>query len=186
MKLQVFMSQLGGVVNSVVFKFMNFCQVKCLILLNIFVLVIDDSIVNFFNLQFNGLNVIEQMDLCFFCNIFLDWLFVMFEFCNNIDVMVVLVFDGIMMDVDDYQVNGNGVVVIGLKICWLKDYIVFVIVEDFNYDFDFSVLLINVVDGLNKISVINIFFYFIEDQVMEFFVSFGKFKLFVFVKDNGI
>ncbi|KAK4674137.1 hypothetical protein QC763_117810 [Podospora pseudopauciseta] len=184
-KLQAFMSQPGGAVNSAALKPTNSRQAKRLILSNIPASATDDSIVNFFNLQLNGLNVIEQTDPCLLCNISPDRSFAMLEFRNNTDATVALALDGITMDADDHQANGNGAAATGLKIRRPKDYIVPAIVEDPNYDPDSSVPSTNVVDGPNKISVTNIPPYLTEDQVMELLVSFGKLKSFVFVKDNG-
>ncbi|KAK4181185.1 putative splicing factor U2AF 50 kDa subunit [Triangularia setosa] len=184
-KLQAFMSQPGGAVNSAALKPTNSRQAKRLILSNIPPSATEESIVNFFNLQLNGLNVIEQTDPCLLCNISPDRTFAMLEFRNNTDATVALALDGITTDADDHHANGNGASAAGLKIRRPKDYIVPAIVEDPNYDPDSNVPSTNVVDGPNKISVTNIPPYLTEDQVMELLVSFGKLKSFVFVKDNG-
>lgn len=78
-------------------------------------------------------------------------------------------------------VNGLGS---GFSICRLKDYVVFVIIEDVVYDFD--VVLNVVLDIVNKFCILNILFFFIEDQVIELLVVFGKFKSFILVKDCSI
>ncbi|GAB1311425.1 hypothetical protein MFIFM68171_01635 [Madurella fahalii] len=166
-KLQAFMNQPGGAVNSAALKPTNSRQSKRLIVSNLPASATEESMVNFFNLQLNGLNVIENPDPCLLCQIAPDRTFAMLEFRNSTDATVALAFDGVMMETDDSNgANGD-------------------VVEDPNYDPDSDVPSSVVVDSPNKISVTNIPTYLTDDQVMELLVSFGKLKSFVLVKDNG-
>jgi len=183
-KLQAFMSQ-GGGANSAALKPTNSRQAKRLVVRNLPPSATEESLVNFFNLQLNGLNVIETTDPCLQAHIAPDRLFAMLEFRNSSEATVALAFDGISMDADDAGANGAEAVHGGLQITRPKDYIVPAVVEDPNYDPDSDVPSSVVIDSPNKISVANIPPYLNEDQVMELLVSFGKLKSFVLVKDNG-
>ncbi|KAL2263698.1 hypothetical protein VTK26DRAFT_5554 [Humicola hyalothermophila] len=185
-KLQAFMNQPGGSVNSAALRPTNSRQAKRLIVSNLPASATEESLVNFFNLQLNGLNVIETPDPCLQCHIAPDRSFAMLEFRNNTDATVALAFDGITMEADDeHAANGNGAAPQGLHIRRPKDYIVPAVVEDPNYDPDSEVPSSVVIDSPNKISLANLPPYLTEDQVMELLVSFGKLKSFVLVKDNG-
>ncbi|KAJ4290119.1 hypothetical protein N0V88_006626 [Collariella sp. IMI 366227] len=185
-KLQAFMNQPGGAVNSAALKPSNSRQSKRLILSNLPPSATDDSVINFFNLQLNGLNVIENADPCLLCHIAPERAFAMVEFRNSTDATVALALDGISMEADDAQAaNGNGTAPAGLQIRRPRDYIVPAVVEDPNYDPDSDVPSSVVLDSPNKISVTNLPLYLTEDQVMELLVSFGKLKSFILVKDNS-
>jgi splicing factor U2AF subunit len=185
-KLQAFMNQPGGAVNSAALKPSNSRQSKRLIISNLSESATDESLTNFFNLQLNGLNVIETADPCLQAQIAADRAFAMVEFRNNTDATVALALDGISMEADDvHAANGNGAAPQGLHIRRPKDYIVPAVVEDPNYDPDSERPSSVVVDSPNKISVTNLPLYLTEDQVMELLVSFGKLKSFVLAKDNG-
>ncbi len=185
-KLQAFMSQPGGAVNSAALKPTNSRQSKRLIVSNLPPSATDESLIHFFNLQLNGLNAIDATDPCLQCHIGPERTFAMVEFRTNTDATVALALDGISMEADDAHVaNGNGAVPPGLQIRRPKDYILPAIVEDPNYDPDSDVPSGVVLDGPNKISVTNLPLYLTEDQVMELLVSFGKLKSFMLVKDNG-
>ncbi|KAL2139288.1 hypothetical protein VTI28DRAFT_5426 [Corynascus sepedonium] len=185
-KLQAFMNQPGGAVNSAALKPTNSRQSKRLIISNLPPSATEESLVNFFNLQLNGLNVIEQADPCLQAHIAPDRAFAIVEFRNNTDATVALALDGITMEAEDTEAaNGDGATPQGLHIRRPKDYIVPAVVEDPNYDPDSEVPSSVVVDSPNKISVTNLPLYLTEDQVMELLVSFGKLKSFILVKDNG-
>ncbi|KAK4127067.1 hypothetical protein N657DRAFT_640985 [Parathielavia appendiculata] len=185
-KLQAFMNQPGGAVNSAALKPTNSRQARRLIISNLPPSTTEESLVNFFNLQLNGLNVIENADPCLQAHVAHDRAFAMVEFRNSTDATVALAFDGVSMEADDaHEANGNGVAHGGLHIRRPKDYIVPAVVEDPNYDPDSDVPSSVVLDSPNKISVTNLPLYLTEDQVMELLVSFGKLKSFILVKDNG-
>ncbi|KAK4103061.1 hypothetical protein N658DRAFT_494380 [Parathielavia hyrcaniae] len=185
-KLQAFMNQPGGAVNSAALKPTNSRQAKRLVITNLPPSATEETMVNFFNLQLNGLNVIEIADPCLQAHVAPDRAFAMVEFRNNTDATVALAFDGVSMEADDaHEANGNGAAPGGLHIRRPKDYIVPAVVEDPNYDPDSDVPSSVVLDSPNKISVTNLPLYLTEDQVMELLVSFGKLKSFILVKDNG-
>lgn len=185
-KLQAFMNHPGGAVHSAALKPANSRQSKRLIVSNLPASATEESLVNFFNLQLNGLNVIENADPCLQCHIAPDRSFAMLEFRNSTDATVALAFDGISMEPEDAPAaNGNGAAPPGLHIRRPKDYIVPAVVEDPNYDPDSEVPSSVVIDSPHKISVANLPLYLTDDQVMELLVSFGKLKSFVLVKDNG-
>ncbi|KAL2119017.1 hypothetical protein VTJ04DRAFT_5977 [Mycothermus thermophilus] len=183
-KLQAFMNR-PDAVNSAALKPTNSRQAKRLIVSNLPPSVTEESLVNFFNLQLNGLNVIETPDPCLQAHLAPDRSFAMLEFRHNTDATVALAFDGITMEADDEANNGNGDGPRGLHIRRPRDYIVPAVVEDPNYDPDSDVPSSVVVDSPNKISITNLPLYLTDDQVMELLVSFGKLKSFVLVKDNG-
>lgn len=183
-KLQAFVTQSGGSANNAALKPTNSRQAKRLIVSNLPASATEEGVVNFFNLQLNGLNVVDNMDPCLLCHISSDRTFAMLEFRNSPDATIALALDGISMEADDDGANGNGAAATGLKIRRPKDYIVPAVVEDPNYDPDSILPSTNVIDSPNKISISNIPGYLTDDQVMELLVSFGRLKSFVLVKDK--
>ncbi|OTB08764.1 hypothetical protein M426DRAFT_316786 [Hypoxylon sp. CI-4A] len=181
-KLQAFMSQPGGTVNSAALKPGNSRQSKRLIAYNIPPGSTEDGIMNFFNLQLNGLNVIESTDPCVLCQISKDRTFALLEFRHASEATVALAFDGISMEPDD-AANGAGSGGHGLNIQRPKDYIVPAIVEDVPYKP--GVISNVVIDTPNKISIANLAPYLTEDQVTELLTAFGELKALALVKDVG-
>ncbi|KAI0382056.1 hypothetical protein F5Y04DRAFT_57052 [Hypomontagnella monticulosa] len=182
-KLQAFMNQPGGAVNSAALKPGNSRQSKRLIAYNIPPGSTEESVMGFFNLQLNGLNVIESTDPCVLCQISKDQSFALLEFRHSSEATVALAFDGISMEPDD---NTNGAAnggEHGLRIQRPKDYIVPAIVEDTPYKP--GVVSNTVIDTPNKISIANLPPYLTEDQVMELLAAFGELKAFALVKDTG-
>ncbi|KAI1096146.1 hypothetical protein F5B19DRAFT_222308 [Rostrohypoxylon terebratum] len=182
-KLQAFMSQPGGAVNSAALKPGNSRQSKRLIVYNIPAGSTEDVIMNFFNLQLNGLNVIESTDPCVLCQVSKDQSFALVEFRHASEATVALALDGISMEAEDAangNANGTGR---GLKIQRPKDYIVPAIVEDVPYKP--GVVSNVVIDTPNKISIANLPPYLTEEQVTELLTSFGELKALALVKDNG-
>ncbi|KAI1768296.1 hypothetical protein GGR53DRAFT_478664 [Hypoxylon sp. FL1150] len=182
-KLQAFMNQPGGAVNSASLKPGNSRQSKRLIVHNIPPGSTEESIMSFFNLQLNGLNVIESTDPCILGQISKDQTFALLEFRHASEATVALALDGISMEPDDATngaANGSGR---GLKIQRPKDYIVPAVAEDTPYEP--GVVSKVVIDTPNKISIANLPPYLTEDQVMELLTSFGELKALVLVKDIG-
>lgn len=138
---------------------------------------------NFFNLQLNGLNVVESTDPCVLCQVSKDQSFALLEFRHASEATVALALDGISMEPDDTTNgagNGDGR---GLKIQRPKDYIVPAVAEDTPYEP--GVVSKVVIDTPNKISIANLPPYLTEEQVMELLTSFGELKALVLVKDVG-
>ncbi|KAI1466613.1 uncharacterized protein F4812DRAFT_432189, partial [Daldinia caldariorum] len=182
-KLQAFMSQPGGTVNSAALKPGNSRQSKRLIVYNIPPGSTEESLMGFFNLQLNGLNVTESTDPCVLCQISKDQSFALLEFRHASEATVALALDGISMDAEDAAdgaANGSGQ---GLKIQRPKDYIVPAVVEETPYKP--GVVSNVVIDTPNKISIANLPPYLSEDQVMELLTSFGELKALTLVKDTG-
>jgi len=185
-KLQAFMTQPGSGVNSSALKPTNSRQAKRLTVTNIPTSATEDSMVNFFNLQLNGLNVIENTDPCVLCHLAPDHSFAMLEFKSSDDTTVALALDGITMEADESNgTNGDAGAPRGLQLRRPKDYILPAIVENPHYDPDSDVPASVVVDSPNKISIANLPSYLNEEQVLELLVSFGKLKSFVLVKDRS-
>jgi splicing factor U2AF 65 kDa subunit len=180
-KLQAFMNNPSGSVNSAALKPTNSRQSKRLFITNLPPSVTEDGLLNFLNLQLNGLNVIESTDPCVLCQINAEKTFALVEFRNSSEATVALAFDGISMEAEDTS-NGHGPGG-GLTIRRPKDYIVPAVVDDTGYEP--GVLSSRVTDTPNKLSIANIPAYLTEEQVTELLVSFGELKAFVLVKDSG-
>jgi splicing factor U2AF subunit len=179
-RLQAFINHPGGAVNSAALKPGNSRQAKRLLVSNLPPGCTEESITNFFNLQLNGLNVIESTDPCVLCQISKDRSFALLEFRHASEATVALAMDGISMEADDAT---NGAAAGGLKIRRPKDYIVPAIPEDTPYEP--GVVSKVVVDTPDKLSISNIPPYLADEQIVELLVSFGELKAFVLVKDNG-
>lgn len=183
-KLQAFMAQPSGQVTNAALKPSNSRQAKRLVAHNLPSGINDEAIVNFFNLQLNGLNVTEGSDPCITAQVSKDRSFALLEFKTASDATVALAFDGITMS-DDAQMgiqaeNGNSK---GLSIDRPKDYIVPAVADE--AEFEPGVVSSVVPDTANKICIANIPLYLTDEQVTELLVSFGELKAFVLVKDNS-
>jgi splicing factor U2AF subunit len=130
-----------------------------------------ESIISFFNLQLNGLNVISNVDPCISAQVSEDKSFALLEFKDPNDATVALAFDGITM-----ADSGDK----GLDVKRPKDYIVPAGAEQ---PYQEGVLLNEVPDSPNKICVSNIPAYIPEEPVTMLLKSFGELKSFVLVKD---
>lgn len=184
-KLQAFMAQPSGSVTTAALKPSNSRQAKRLLVHNLPSSVTEDSVVSFFNLQLNGLNVVEGSDPCLTAQISKDKSFALLEFKSSSDATVALAFDGITMEDNDRMMTSNGsasAIGQGLSIRRPKDYIV--PVTDDNV-YEPGIVSNVVIDTQNKISVSNIPLYLTDEQVTELLVAFGELKAFVLVKDNG-
>uniref|UniRef100_A0A8H7N9G6 RRM domain-containing protein n=1 Tax=Bionectria ochroleuca TaxID=29856 RepID=A0A8H7N9G6_BIOOC len=143
--------------------------------------VTEEELIAFFNLQLNGLNVIETPDPCAQCQFSGDGSLAILEFKNSQDTTVALAFDGVSMHADD--TNGSGGSANGLQIRRPKDFSMPAFTEDLRTDLD---VVSNVVpDSINKLSITNLPTFLNEEQVMELLVAFGKPKAFVLVKDRS-
>ncbi|KKA30764.1 hypothetical protein TD95_002609 [Thielaviopsis punctulata] len=182
-RLQAFVkdsSNINGVVNSgASLKPTNARQSKRLIVSNLPSSCTDESLQAFFNLQMNGLNVIQSTDPCVLAQKSKDGSFAIIEFRESNDATVALAFDGILMEASGVE---DGAADSGLSIRRPKDYIVPDVLGENNAE---RGVVSNVVpDSPNKISICNIAPYFNEEQVTELIVSFGELKAFVLVRDK--
>ena len=184
-RLQAFMSQPSGSASNAALKPSNARQSKRLFVHNLPPSATEESIVQFFNLQLNGLNLIEGSDPCISAQLSKESGFALLEFKAPNEATVALALDGISMeDSDAMASNGtaNGSAA-GLSIRRPKDYIVPAVTDDTNYE---EGVVSNIVpDTQNKISVSNIPLYLTDEQVTELLVSFGDLKAFVLAKDRS-
>lgn len=183
-RLQAFMNQPSGSAGNAALKPSNARQSKRLFVHNIPPNVSDDNIINFFNLQLNGLNVVGSADPCISAQVSKDGAFALLEFKNPLEATVALAFDGITMEDNDDMETSNGVSngnAQGLSVRRPKDYIVPSVSEDL--EMEEGVVSSMVPDTQNKISVTNIPSYLSDEQVTELLVAFGQLKAFVLVKD---
>ncbi|KAI1036720.1 hypothetical protein LB503_002856 [Fusarium chuoi] len=173
-KLQAFMNQPGGQVTSAGLKANNSRQSKRLIPSG----TSEEALMSFFNLQLNGLNVIDTTDPCVLCQFSHDRSFAVIEFKDAPEATVALAMDGISMEASDAS-NGHR----GLEIRRPRDYVVPAVTEEVSYD---SEVVSNIVpDTVNKLSITNIPTFLTEEQIIELLASFGKPKAFALVKDRG-
>ncbi|TQN72454.1 Splicing factor U2AF 50 kDa subunit [Colletotrichum shisoi] len=180
-KLQAIMNQPGGQVNSAALKPSNSRQAKRLLINNLPPSATEESIQSFFNLQLNGLNIIESTDPCTSCQVSKDNSFAVVEFRNASEATVALALDGISMEADDVT-NGEAANQ-GLSIRRPKDYIVPAVVDDVPYEP--GVVSNVVIDTPSKLSIANLPTYLSDEQVSELLVSFGELKAFVLVRDRS-
>lgn len=185
-RLQAFMNQPSGSAGSTALKPSNARQSKRLFIHNIPDSVTEESLINFFNLQLNGLNVVSAPDPCISAHLTKDQQYALLEFKNASDATVALAFDGIhmedesSMDVSGGNANGSGS---GLSVRRPKDYIVPSTSEDeANLSEGVSS---NVPDTSNKISITNLLPDLTSDQVMELLSEFGALKAFILVIDTS-
>ena len=185
-KLQAFMNQPAGSANNSALKPSNARQSKRLFVHNIPASATDDSIISFFNLHLNGLNVIDGIDPCISCHISKDRSFALLEFKTTIETTVALALDGVKMEDDKKWEDANGATngsSGGISVRRPKDYIVPSISDE--GDHQEGVVSSVVPDTPNKISITNIPVYLTDEQVSELLVSFGELKAFVLVKDKS-
>ncbi|KAL9124543.1 MAG: hypothetical protein Q9217_006131, partial [Psora testacea] len=183
-RLQAFMNQPSGSAGNAALKPSNARQSKRLFVHNIPPSATEEFIINFFNLQLNGLNVISSPDPCISAQMSKDREFALLEFKNPTEATVALAFDGILMEDSDNMLTSNGSangVSQGLSIRRPKDYIVPSAAED--EDYQEGVVSPVVPDTPNKISVTNLLPNLTDEQVTELLVAFGQLKAFVLVKD---
>lgn len=179
-RLQAFMNHPGGAVNSAALKPGNSRQSKRLLVSNLPPNSTEEAITSFFNLQLNGLNVIESTDPCVLCQVSKDHSFALLEFRHSSEATVALALDGITMEADDAM---NGTASAGLHIKRPKDYIVPAVPDDTPYEP--GVVSKVVADTPNKLSISNIPPYLADEQVIELLIAFGELKAFILVKDSG-
>ena len=185
-RLQAFMNQPSGSAGNAALKPSNARQSKRLFVHNLPPSATDESIINFFNLQLNGLNVISAPDPCISAQISKDRSFALLEFKNTTEATVALALDGITMDDNDNMETSNGTAngsSQGLSIRRPKDYIVPSNVED--EDYQEGAISPVVPDTPNKISISNLLTTLVDDQVIELLAAFGQLKAFVLVKDSS-
>ncbi|KAL5340329.1 hypothetical protein BJX70DRAFT_361453 [Aspergillus crustosus] len=180
-RLQAFMNQsTAGSADTASLKPSNSRQAKRLFAYNLPPSATSDGLVSFFNLQLNGLNVIQGIDPCLSAQISEDRSYALLEFKSPNDTTVALAFDGITME--EHESNGANGAAKGLEVRRPKDYIIPNIAEQ---ELQEGALLKDVPDSPNKICVSNIPQYIPEEPVTMLLKSFGELKSFVLVKDSS-
>ncbi|ODM20055.1 hypothetical protein SI65_05041 [Aspergillus cristatus] len=182
-RLQAFMNQQPGgeQAENTTLKASNSRQAKRLFVYNLPPSATGESLLAFFNVQLNGLNVIQSVDPCISAQVSGDHTFALLEFKTPNDATVALAFDGIVMDEHAPEAGANGAPA-GLEVRRPKDYIVPGGAEQ---EYQEGVLLNQVPDSPNKICVSNIPHYIPEEPVTMLLKSFGELKSFVLVKDGS-
>ena len=182
-RLQSLMSQPGvAAASNAALKPTNARQSKRLFVHNLPSTATEESVVEFFNLQLNGLNVVESNDPCISCHFSTGRDYAMLEFKNPSEATMALALDGISLG--DEAANGHGGASNGLSIRRPRDYIVAAISTE-DEGFVEGETSTSVADTQNKISVTNIDTSLDEEQVKELLSSFGALKTFVLVKDRS-
>lgn len=185
-RLQAFMNQPSGSAGNAALKPSNARQSKRLFVHRIPPSATDEGIINFFNLQLNGLNVVSCPDPCISAQISKDRSFALLEFKNPSEATVALAYDGMVMGDNDSMETSNGTTngePQGLSIRRPKDYIVPSV--DLDEEYQEGVISPVVPDTPNKISIANLLVSLTDEQVIELLVAFGQIKAFVLVKDNS-
>ena len=183
-RLQAFMNQPSGSAGNTALKPSNARQSKRLFVSSLPPSATDEAIVNFFNLQLNGLNVISSADPCISAQLSKDRSFALLEFKDPDEATVALALDGISMEDADNMMTTNGSTngsAQGIQIRRPKDYIVPSAADDEEYQE--GVVSPVVPDTPNKISITNLLPNLMDEQVTELLVAFGPLKAFVLVKD---
>ncbi|KIV80234.1 hypothetical protein PV11_07748 [Exophiala sideris] len=180
-RLQAFMNQPAGSAANTALKPSNARQSKRLFVYHLPASVTEDGLLQFLNLQLNGLNVIKGSDPCIQVNIAEDRSFALVEFKTPSDATVALAMDGTTMEEHHTEMNGNGdATPKGLEIKRPKDYIVPSADEDAYTEGEIST---EVPDTANKLAITNLPPFLTDDQVLELLKAFGELKAFVLVRD---
>lgn len=141
----------------------------------------EDNIIDFFNIQLNGLNIVKGMDPCVSAQISPEHDFALTEFKTPEDATTALAFDGITME-DSANGSANGRPA-GLQIRRPKDYIVPAVTDESEQTE--GVVSENVPDTQNKLRMTNIPTFIEDAQVRELLTTFGELKSFVLAKDTS-
>ena len=181
-RLQAFMNQPSSSASTAALRPSNARQSKRLFVYNLPASVTEENLLQFFNLQLNGLNVVKSNDPCIQVNIAENRSFALVEFKQPSDATVALAMDGITMEEHHNEMNGNGNAgLMGLEIRRPKDYIVPSADDDAYTDGDLST---EVPDTANKLSITNLPPFLTDDQVIELLKAFGELRAFVLVRDG--
>ena len=188
-RLKAFMDQPSGPTNNTAAKLTNARQSKRLFAYDIPASATEESLVDFFNLQLNGLNVTSTTDPCASAQLDGNHTFALLEFKSASDATVALAMDGIRMEAPETMTNGdsNGTAApatastAGLTIRRPRDYI-----TPFAEGSEFQEGMVSnqVPDTANKVCISNLPLYLQEEQVTELVSSFGPLKSFVLAKDR--
>ncbi|CBX95738.1 hypothetical protein IAQ61_004571 [Plenodomus lingam] len=176
-KLAAFMTPSAGSASSAALAPSAAKQSKRLYVHNLPSGVSSEELMEFFNLQLNGLNVVSGQDPCLSAQIATSKEYAALEFKTPEDATVALAMNGISM-----REESGGPDRSGLSIRRPKDYIT-PTADDNAYTGDEVSSVVK--DSPNKLSIVNIPTYIEEEQVRELVGTMGKLKAFVLVKDES-
>ncbi|KAJ4342784.1 hypothetical protein N0V95_006878 [Ascochyta clinopodiicola] len=176
-KLAAFMSPSAGTASSAALQTVNAKQAKRLYIHNLPSGATSEEIIEFFNLQLNGLNVVSGSDPCTSAQVASNNEYALLEFKTAEDATIALAMNGIAM-----RDNAGGPDQSGLSIRRPKDYITPTRDENAYSGDEVST---DVKDSPNKLSIVNIPQYIEEEQVRELVETMGKLNAFVLVKDTS-
>lgn len=176
-KLAAFMSPSAGTASSAALQTVNAKQAKRLYIHNLPSGATSEEIIEFFNLQLNGLNVVSGSDPCISAQVATNNEYALLEFKTAEDATIALAMNGIAM-----RDSTGGPDQSGLSIRRPKDYITPTRDENAYSGDEVSS---DVKDSPNKLSIVNIPQYIEEEQVRELVSTMGKLNAFVLVKDTS-
>ncbi|KAH7068504.1 hypothetical protein FB567DRAFT_565214 [Paraphoma chrysanthemicola] len=176
-KLAAFMSPSSGTATAAALATSASKQSKRLYVHNLPSGTTNEELVEFFNLQLNGLNVVSGRDPCSSANIASSKAYAALEFKTAEDATVALAMTGIQM-----RDEAGGPDRSGLSIRRPKDYIT-PQAEENAYPGDGVSTVVK--DSPNKLSIVNIPTFIEEEQLRELIETMGKLSAFVLVKDTS-
>jgi splicing factor U2AF subunit len=176
-KLAAFMSPSAGTASAAALAPGASKQSKRLYVHNLPSGVTSEELMEFFNLQLNGLNVVSGHDPCSSAHIASSKEYAALEFKTPEDATVALAMSGISM-----RDEAGGPDRSGLSIRRPKDYITPAADENAYPEDQISSV---VKDSPNKLSIVNIPTFIEEEQIRELVETMGKLSAFVLVKDTS-
>ncbi|KAF2831744.1 hypothetical protein CC86DRAFT_282239 [Ophiobolus disseminans] len=176
-KLAAFMSPTAGTATAAALAPGSSKQSKRLYVHNLPSGCTSEELMEFFNLQLNGLNVVSGNDACSSAHIASSRAYAALEFKTAEDATVALAMTGISM-----RDEAGGPDRSGLSIRRPKDYITPTADENAYPGDEVSSV---VKDSPTKLSILNIPAYIDEGQVLELIETMGKLNAFVLVKDSS-
>jgi splicing factor U2AF subunit len=176
-KLAAFMSPSAGTASAAALAPGASKQSKRLYVHNLPLGTSSEELMDFFNLQLNGLNVVSGNDPCSSAHIASSKEYAALEFKTPEDATVALAMSGISMRDDAGGPDRSG-----LSIRRPKDYITPSVDENAYPGEEVSSV---VKDSPNKLSIVNIPTFIEEEQVRELVETMGKLNAFVLVKDTS-
>ncbi|KAF2132985.1 hypothetical protein P153DRAFT_364229 [Dothidotthia symphoricarpi CBS 119687] len=177
-RLAAFMSPSAGTASAAALAPSQSKQAKRLYIHNLPSGATSEEVVDFFNLQLNGTNVVVGSDPCLSAQVASNQEYALLEFKTPEDATVALAMNGIAMRDNDAAGPDQG----GLSIRRPKDYITPSADENAYPGDEVSSV---VKDSPNKLSIVNIPTYIEEEQVRELVETMGKLKAFILVKDTS-
>lgn len=177
-KLAAFMSPSAGTASSAALQTVNAKQAKRLYVHNLPSGATSEEIIEFFNLQLNGLNVVSGPDPCISAQVASNNEYALLEFKSAEDATVTLAMNGIAMRDNAAGPPDQS----GLSIRRPKDYITPTRDENAYSGTEVSE---DVKDSPNKLSIVNIPSFIEEEQIRELVGTMGTLSAFVLVKDTS-